>query len=72
MPHATVQERLAEMFASALGRKPTHEEVNRWTAAATDFAALRNVQPAEVLSSADVWRDVAHALFNTKEFSYVR
>jgi hypothetical protein len=72
VPHATVAERLRFMFSTALGRKPTHDEVARWTAAVADFAALREVQPTEVLASVGVWRDVAHAIFNTKEFIYVR
>jgi hypothetical protein len=72
MPHATVQERLVDMFSTALGRKPTGDEVSRWAAAVADFSALRDVQPTEVLPNAGIWRDVAHALFNTKEFIYVR
>jgi hypothetical protein len=72
LPHATAAERLAHLFTTAFGRKPTPDEVSRWTAAVADFAALHGVPSTEVPSSAAVWRDVAHALFNTKEFIYVR
>jgi hypothetical protein len=30
------------------------------------------VAPDKVMTSAPVWADVAHALFNTKEFLYYR
>jgi len=35
------------------------------------LAALHGVPPDEVLHSRAVWKDVAHALFNLKEFIYV-
>jgi hypothetical protein len=70
--HASPQARIEAMFAIALGRPPTADETSRWTAAAADLAQLHNVTPEELLTSVLVWKDVAHALFNTKEFIYIR
>lgn len=71
-PHPTVPARLTDLFARALGRRPSPAEVSRWSAATDDFARLRGVPSSEVLRSEPVWQDVVHALFNTKEFIYVR
>jgi hypothetical protein len=55
-----------------LGRPPTSEESARWTAAVHEFAAGHQIADKDVMGSLVVWRDVAHALYNTKEFIYVR
>jgi hypothetical protein len=70
--HASPQARIEAMFAIALGRMPTADETSRWTNAAADLAQLHNVAPESLLTSVPVWKDVAHALFNTKEFIYIR
>ncbi len=72
MPHATIAQRLGQMFRTAYGREPTTDEMNRWAAAIGDIATLNDVPPENVLSSLAVWKEVAHAVFNTKEFIYVR
>jgi hypothetical protein len=72
LPHVTIAERLGQMFRTAYGREPTTDELDRWNAAVGDVATLNHVLPENVLSSAAVWKDVAHAVFNTKEFIYVR
>ena len=72
LPPATVALRLELMFATALGRTPTPEELERWSAAVVDFASQHGVSGADVLQSVPVWKDVAHSLFNTKEFIYIR
>jgi hypothetical protein len=69
-PDRTVQERLTHMFHEALNRPPTHEEVARFEAFITEVAAL-HPGPTEALRNAAVWKDVAHALFNVKEFIYI-
>jgi cytochrome c553 len=71
-PHRTVEERLRAMFRRALGRFPTAAEVTRWSATVTELAGDHGVPADAVLSSPAVWKDVAHTLFNTKEFIYVR
>ena len=70
--HATVEVRVGEMFAIAFGRPPSDEESERWAAAARDMAQLHGLPAENILSSQAVWKDMAHALFNTKEFIYVR
>jgi hypothetical protein len=71
-PDPSVSVRLTRMFVRALGRQPTAEEVCRWNAAVADFAALHGVGCGHLLHSKAVWQDVAHALFNAKEFIYLR
>jgi hypothetical protein len=71
-PHATRAQRLTDMFARALGRRPSHEELNRWSAAVADLAAAHAVGPETAMQCVPVWKDIAHALFNTKEFIYLR
>jgi len=62
--------RIAEMFRAALGRPPSSEEMERWTSAARELATLHQVSGDQWLTSVPVWTDLAHALFNTKEFLY--
>ncbi len=67
---ARPEERLQLMFRTALGRPPTTEELARWTAAAYDLSQLHGVPSESLITSVPVWTDLAHALFNTKEFLY--
>jgi hypothetical protein len=71
-PAEPVDARLTAMFAAALCRPPTGAELVRWRALAGRLAAEHGVAPAELPASAVVWKDVAHALFNTMEFLYLR
>ncbi|MBI5761080.1 MAG: PSD1 domain-containing protein [Planctomycetales bacterium] len=72
LPQATVAQRLELMFATALGRTPSPEELERWSAAVVDLASQHGVSGVDVLQNVPVWKDVAHSLFNTKEFIYIR
>jgi hypothetical protein len=60
------------MFRKAFGRPPEETELARWKSAVGDFAKLHKVPDDQVLQSKEVWTDVAHAVFNTKEFIYVK
>jgi hypothetical protein len=71
-PNETLQQRIAVMFETGLGRSPTVAEIERWTAIVRDLAAEHRVAEGAVLQSQIIWKDVAHALFNTKEFIYIR
>lgn len=64
---ADERERIHNMFIRALGRHPARSEIDRWVAAATSFS--RN---ADLMSDREAWAELAHALFNTKEFIYYR
>jgi hypothetical protein len=76
-PHTSREERLGDMFQLAFGREPNARELARWRKAVDDIAGLYQDVPekrptADVMSSLPVWKDVAHAMFNAKEFLYVR
>jgi hypothetical protein len=60
------------MFRAALGRLPDDAERARFTGLAKEVASLRGAAPDKLLDSRDVWKDMAHAFFNMKEFIYLR
>jgi hypothetical protein len=51
------------MYLAALGRPPRTDEVD---------LALAFLEQAGSETSADAWADLAHVLFNLKEFIFVR
>ncbi|MDG1893303.1 MAG: PSD1 and planctomycete cytochrome C domain-containing protein [Fuerstiella sp.] len=62
-----IEQRVRRMFLHALGRPPSNHEVKRWAAAVSDFA-----QSNDLITDKAAWSELAHALFNTKEFIYYR
>lgn len=73
---ATPGERIDAMFATALGRAPTAEERGRFELAAESLARLHGAAAGEadtsmLLGQKAVWRDLAHAMFNLTEFTYI-
>lgn len=64
--------RLDAMFRTALGRLPDDAERARFTSLANEVASLHKVASEKLMDSQVVWKDVAHAIFNLKEFVYVR
>jgi hypothetical protein len=68
----TVPGRLARMFQAAFSRPPTDAEQSRWTDALHDLAELHEIPEESILANYVIWQDVAHALFNTKEFLYLQ
>ena len=67
----SIETRIDAMFLASLGRMPTSDERHLFTQAAAQFAELEYVPSADMLKSHAVWRDVAHALFNLKEFIFI-
>ncbi len=67
----SVEARIEYLFQVGLGRQPHTDERRRFAQAVAKFAQLHNVPSGGVLSSQAVWQDVAHTLFNLKEFSYI-
>ena len=65
---ATVAARIEHMFQTVLGRAPKPEEQMRFEQAVVELASLHDVPTAEILPSRAVWKDMAHTLFNLKEF----
>jgi hypothetical protein len=70
-PDPTPGARLERMFQVALGRSPTAGERERFGHAVADFAALHGVPAERVLQDREIWKDVAHTLFNLQEFLYI-
>jgi hypothetical protein len=70
--HSTPQARISDMCEAALGRPATDEELARWSVMVDDLAALHNVAPEALMGSVVVWKDIAHTIFNLKEFLYTR
>ena len=68
----TVESRLDAMFRAALGRSPDDAERARFTGLAKKLASLHKTAPDQLVGSRDVWKDVAHAIFNLKEFIYLQ
>ncbi|MFO1095365.1 MAG: DUF1549 and DUF1553 domain-containing protein [Planctomycetaceae bacterium] len=64
---ATPADRIRGMFVRALGRAPDNAEVARWTAAVTELS-----HSGDILLDRNAWTELAHAMFNTKEFVYYR
>ncbi|HIN95112.1 MAG TPA: DUF1553 domain-containing protein, partial [Planctomycetes bacterium] len=67
-----VRQRIRDVFQAAFARGPSNTELARWEQAVHDLARLHEVSDGKLLSSEKVWADVAHAIFNTKEFIYVK
>ncbi len=65
------EERVRQMFATALGRPPSADETARLLRLVHRSAELRGAAAAAIMECQPVWQDVAHAIFNLKEFIYV-
>lgn len=63
-----VAHRLTTMFHTALGRRPQTDELARFERVMWQLAEFHQVAAAEILSSRDVWKDLAHSLLIMQEF----
>lgn len=70
-PHGTPGERISAMFQTALSRPPTDVERQQFEAMVSELAMLHQVPAADAMKSQPVWKDVAHGMFNLKEFIYI-
>ncbi len=70
-PDRTPGERIEHLFLVAFGRPPRSEERSRFENAVRRLAELHQAPADRVLQSQAIWKDVAHTLFNLKEFIYV-
>ncbi len=66
-PQASAQERLRLMYTAAFARQPSAEEIGDALAFLQEQAAVLNCPPED----ARPWADLAHVLFNTKEFIHI-
>lgn len=67
----SIPTRVEGMFRSALGRSPTAEEQTRFGETIRQLADLYQVKADDVMSSADIWKDISHAIFNLNEMIYI-
>ena len=67
----SVENRITHMFLKALTRAPTDEELARVTEYVRAVATDHETSPDLVMYGAQVWQDVAHSLFNLKEFIFI-
>ena len=68
---SSVDGRVRHMFVKALARPPDEAELARVTDYLNATAAARGVDRSLLLYDAAVWQDVAHSLFNLKEFIFI-
>ncbi len=71
-PDETVQSRLRSMYLAALGRLPTDRELENMETFVGELADLHEGQLGDVMVAEPIWADVAHTIFNLKEFTYIR
>ena len=64
-------QRIETMFLTSLGRSPSNEELKRFHQLIDHLAKLHGVAPNEASQSPNIWSDVAHVMFNLKEFIYI-
>jgi hypothetical protein len=69
---ASPEQRLRKMFAVAFARPVTNDEIDRLTRLLKRSADLRGVQTETLMKCEPLWQDMAHAIFNLKEFIYVQ
>ena len=67
LPHGSPEDRIEFMFVAALGRRPTEPESAKWGALFRELSTS-----ADSMHDQDAWADVAHTLFNSKEFIHYR
>ena len=63
-----VEERIDAMFRAAFGRPAAPEEIAGALRLVQDVAAMKTLDAGNV----EVWKELAHALFQAKEFIFVR
>ncbi|MCC6152875.1 MAG: DUF1553 domain-containing protein, partial [Candidatus Hydrogenedentes bacterium] len=66
------ENRAKEIFEAAFGRALDDTEIARVVKLAARCAELRGVDTDTMMTCQPVWQDVAHAVFNAKEFIYVQ
>ncbi len=68
----SIESRIDHMFLKALTRRPSDAERARIAAYLDTVAAERGSAPHLLLYDPRVWQDVAHSLFNLKEYLFIR
>lgn len=68
----TAEGRVRRMFVEAFARLPDDAELRSSLAYLDQLRAAPGVPPDRLLTAEPVWQGFAHALFNSKEFIYLR
>jgi hypothetical protein len=68
----SVDDRVRKIFLAAFARPPQREEAARLIRFAENSARFHGVNADALLHCQPVWQDVAHAVFNLKEFIYLQ
>ena len=68
----TATSRIRHMFLKALGREPSPLEAARAEEYLSTLIAERKTREHLILTDRRIWTDLAHALFNLKNFIYVQ
>ena len=69
--HRDPFERINVMFQQALSRPPTADEHDQFTQLLNRLASLHKIPAADRMTSQPIWKDMAHVIFNLKEFIYL-
>jgi len=67
----TPHQRINSMLMSALSRAGTDEQLQQFDQLISEFAHLSDIPNDATMSSVPIWKDVAHVMFNLKEFIYI-
>ena len=67
----TVEARVDRMFRAAVGRGARPDETARFVKLVETLARLHSTTGPETLGKVEVWKDIAHTVFNLKEFLYI-
>ncbi len=66
----SIDDRLTMIFYTAFARPPSESELDRFHRSLRGSFKQETTE-AEILKSLDAWRDVAHTVFNLKEFIFI-
>lgn len=64
--------RLSAMLERAYSRPISPAELSAWESTLFKLSNLLNVPEESIMTNHQIWSDVAHTIFNTKEFIYLR
>ena len=67
---ASINDRLSSMFRTAFTRNPSESELDRFHHLVRSHSKQETTE-TEILKSLDAWREVAHTVFNLKEFIFI-
>jgi hypothetical protein len=68
---AAPEQRIEQMFVTALGRPPADAELTNSAAFIRELTAAQNLPPDRLIKDPRIWQDFAQSLFNLKEFIFI-